>query len=90
MFDQLCHASDQMMTGMHYPHDTTGETPIRVRLFLKKLHVSSEQGIETFHPQMRTFGNSSKEDIGCIFQTICNDVFCDLFYFRHGDKLHNH
>ena len=50
-------SSDQMMRGMHYPHDTNGQTPIRRQLFLKKLHVSSEQGIETFHPQTHAFGN---------------------------------
>ncbi len=64
-------SSDQMMRGMHYPHDTTGPTPIRIQLFLKKLHVSSEQGIETFHPQMHTFGNCYKTQC----KTQCDQIY---------------
>ncbi len=55
-------SSDQMMRELCITHMTQlVKHQSEDDFFLKKLHVSSEQGIETFHPQTRAFENCNND-----------------------------
>ena len=83
VFDQLCHAhlssSDQVMSVVNSATWYSWSNTNQKRTF-SKVHVSSEQGIETFLSQMHGLQNCNNKF--WIFYDLINDVYGSIYHIQ--------